>query len=177
VPEVVLRPFTRSDYPLMSTWLREPLVETWWHEDPSPEALERQYGRDLDAASRTRLRIAELQGEPVGFVQWYALADEPDYTAELAPAVSVEAGACSLDYLIGAAEHRRRGVGAAMLEAACAGAWSDGATELVVPVHEENLASQRVLQRVGFELVGPADLEPDNPAMSRRHLVYRLRRP
>ena len=176
MPDVVLRPFNRHDYPLMGAWLREPLIETWWHEDPSPEALERQYGRDLDGPSRTRLRIAELDGEPVGFVQWYPFEDEPEYTAELAPAVSVEAGACSLDYLIGAAEHRRRGIGVGMLEAACAGAWSDGATELVVPVHAENLASQRVLERVGFELVGPAELEPDNPAMSRRHVVYRLRR-
>ena len=177
MPPVVLRPFTRDDFPLMSAWLREPLVETWWHEDPSPEALEGQYGRDIDGAGSTRLRVALLDGEPVGFVQWYAYADEPQYTAELAPAVEVAAGAYSLDYLIGSGEHRRRGVGAAMLRAACSDAWQEGATEIVVPVHAENLGSQRVLQRVGFSLVGPAELEPDNPAHSRAHLVYRLRRP
>lgn len=173
----VLRPMTRNDLPLLGEWLREPLVATWWHDDPSSEALERQYGRDLEGGTRTRLRIAVLDGEPVGFVQWYPFADEPEYALELAPAVAVAAGAWSLDYLVARAELRRRGIGAAMIRAACAGAWSDGATELVVPVHEENLGSQRVLERSGFELVGPADLAPDNPAHSRRHLVYRLRRP
>jgi aminoglycoside 6'-N-acetyltransferase len=167
----------RDDYALMSEWLREPLVETWWHDDPSLESLERQYGRDLDGLGHTRLRIALLDGEPVGFVQWYAFADEPDYTAELAPAIRVAPGAYSLDYLIGRPEHRRRGVGAAMLRAACAAAWADGATELVVPVHAENTGSQRVLERVGFTLAGGADLEPDNPSHSRSHVVYRLPRP
>jgi aminoglycoside 6'-N-acetyltransferase len=168
---------TRADLPLLGAWLREPLVESWWHDDPSPEALELQYGRDLDGAGRTRLRIALLGEEPVGFVQWYPFAGEPAYAAELAPAVGMAPGAHSLDYLIGSAEHRRRGIGATMLQAACAGAWEDGATELVVPVHAENIGSQRVLERAGFTLVGPADLEPDNPALSRRHLVYRLERP
>src|SRR5437764_6900402 len=177
MPDVVLRPMTRDDLPALAEWLREPLVETWWHDDPAPEALEQQYGRDLDGVGRTRLRIALLGGEPVGFVQWYSFADEPDYAAELASAVTVRPGAFSLDYLIGAAERRRRGVGAAMVQAACAEAWADGATELVVPVHGENVGSQRLLERLGFDLVGPADLEPDNPALSRRHLVYRLRRP
>ena len=60
--DVVLRPMTRDDFGLLGDWLREPLVETWWHEDPSPEALEQQYGRDLDGLGRTRLRIGLLDG-------------------------------------------------------------------------------------------------------------------
>lgn len=175
--DVALRPMRRDDFPVMATWLREPLVEEWWHDDPTPEGLERRYGRDLDAGGRTRLRIATLDGEPVGFVQWYAFADEPEYAEELAPAVAVAPGAFSVDYLIGRAEHRRRGLAASMLRQACDGAWADGATELVVPVHEENVGSRRLLERAGFALVGSADLEPDNPAHSRRHAVYRLTRP
>lgn len=175
--DVVLRPMTRDDFALMGGWLRDALVELWWHDDPSAEALEQQYGRDVDGGTGTRLRIGTVEGDPVGFVQWYPLADEPAYVAELAPALEVAAGAYSLDFLVGRPEHRRRGIGTAMIRAACAGAWSEGATELVVPVHAENLGSQRALERAGFDLVGPADLAPDNPAHSSRHLVYRLRRP
>jgi aminoglycoside 6'-N-acetyltransferase len=161
----------------MSTWLREPLVETWWHDDPSLAALERQYGPDLDDLGHTRLRIGQLDGEPVGFVQWYAFADEPEYVADLAPAIPVAAGAYSIDYLVGRAEHRRRGVGTSMIRAACIAVWAEGASEIVVPVHAENVGSQRALQRAGFTLIGPVELEPDNPALSRRHLAYRFTRP
>lgn len=166
--EVVLRPLVRADYALLGDWLREPVVAEWWHDDPDPEALERQYGAAIDGLEPTRLRVGVLDGVPVGFVQWYRFADEPEYTAELAPLLPVPAGAWSLDYLVGASEHRGRGVGTALVRAALA---AIGPAPVLVPVHSENLASAAVLRRAGFVLAAEGDLEPDNPAHSRHHLV------
>ncbi len=42
---------------------------------------------------------------------------------------------------------------------------------MIVPVHAGNLASAGVLRRAGFALAAEGELEPDNSAHSRRHLV------
>jgi aminoglycoside 6'-N-acetyltransferase len=166
--EVVLRPFLRADFALMGRWLREPLVVEWWHDDPDPAALERRYGRAIDGREPTELRIGEAGGVPVGFVQWYRLADEPEYVAELAPFVTVPADAWSLDYLVGAPEHRGRGIGTALVLGALA---AIGDAPVVVPVHAGNPASAALLRRAGLHEVATASLEPDNPAHTRDHLV------
>jgi aminoglycoside 6'-N-acetyltransferase len=177
-PRVDLRPLERADLPLLGQWLREPAVERWWHDDPSPAALERQYGAAIDGLEATHLLLASADGEPAGFLQWYRLQDEPSYLAELrALPGSVPDDAVSLDYLVGVARWRRRGVGRAMIAAALERAWRSGAAAAVVPVHEENLASRAVLERCGFVAVAHGELEPDNPVLSRRHVVYRLDRP
>jgi aminoglycoside 6'-N-acetyltransferase len=166
--DVTLRPLLRSDFPLMGEWLREPLVAEWWSDDPAPEALEREYGRAIDGADPTVLRIGEVHGVPVGFVQWFRFADEPAYAEELAPFVAVPDDAWSLDYLIGAPEHRGRGLGTALVLGALA---AIGDAPVVVPVHAGNLASAALLRRAGLHEVAAASLEPDNPAHSRDHLV------
>jgi aminoglycoside 6'-N-acetyltransferase len=168
--DVTLRPLTRADLPLLGAWLREPLVVEWWHVDPAPAALERRYGPAIDGREPTALRLGLVDGVPVGFVQWYRFADEPEYTAELAAAgVPVPPDAWSLDYLVGAEEHRRRGVGTALVRTALA---AIGPGPVLVPVHAENVGSAGVLRNAGLALVATADLEPDNPAHSRHHLVF-----
>lgn len=169
---MLLRTLTRDDFGLLGTWLREPLVATWWHDDPDPEALERQYGPAIDGTDPAVLRIGELQvpggGFAVGFVQWYRLADEPEYRAELAAVLPVPDDAWSLDYLVGAPAQRGRGVGSALVRAALD---AIGPAPVIVAVHAENGASAGVLRGTGFRVVTAAELEPDNPAHSRAHLV------
>lgn len=166
--EVVLRPLTRDDFGLLGGWLREPLVAEWWHDDPDPEALERQYGPAIDGADPARLRIGSVDGVPVGFVQWYRLADEPAYAAELEPLLPVPEDAWSLDHLVGSPEHRGRGIGTALVRAALA---EIGPAPVIVPVHADNAASAGVLRRAGFTVAAEGELEPDNPAHSRHHVV------
>jgi aminoglycoside 6'-N-acetyltransferase len=165
---VVLRSLTRDDFGLLGTWLREPLVAEWWHDDPEPDALERQYGAAIDGLEPTRLRIGLLGEVPVGFVQWYRFADEPAFVAELARLLPVPADAWSLDYLVGSPEHRGRGVGTALVQGALA---AIGSAPVIVPVHAENAASLGLLRRLGFSVVAEGRLEPDNPAHSRDHRV------
>ncbi|WP_375387811.1 GNAT family N-acetyltransferase [uncultured Amnibacterium sp.] len=167
--DVTLRPLTRDDLILLGAWLREPVVQEWWHEDDAPEALEHRYGAAIDGRDPTALRIGLVDGAPAGFVQWYRLADEPEYVAELAPFVPIPADAWSLDYLVGDAALRRRGVGTAFVRAALA---EIGAAPVVVPVHARNPGSAGVLRGAGFRLAAEAQLEPDNPAHSRDHLVF-----
>lgn len=173
--DVVLRPMTRADLPMLARWLREPRIAEWWHEDAAGDALERRYGPSIDGRDPARLRIALETGAggtaaPVGMIQWYSLGDEPEYAAELRPWVPVPPDAWSLDYLVSAQAHRGRGIGTAMVRAALA---EVGPAVVIVPVHERNGASAAILRRNGFVRVASAELDPDNPHHSRRHAVYR----
>ena len=165
---VVLRLLERAHFGVVGDWLREPLVAEWWHDDTSAEALEAQYGPSIDGVDPAVIRVAEVDGVAAGLVQWFRFADEPGYRDELAVSVWVPPDAWSLDYLVGVPAQRGRGVATAMVGSALAGI---GAAPVIVPVHEQNLASIAVLQRCGFTPIGTADLEPDNPAPTRRHLV------
>jgi aminoglycoside 6'-N-acetyltransferase len=66
-----------------------------------------------------------------------------------------------------------------MIAQIAADTWRDlsAAKLILVPVHARNVASWRALEKAGFRRVGVADLEPDNPAETREHVVYRLDRP
>lgn len=171
---VDLRALTRADFGLLSTWLTEPEVVEWWHDDPAPAALERQYGASIDGLDPTTVLVASHEGRPVGLVQWYRWADEPDYLQEVAGVVTVPAGAAGIDYLIGSPDSRGRGLGRAMITAVLARVAAAGLMTVIVPVHVDNHASRAVLRRCGFVVVADAELDPDNPDHDRRHVIYRL---
>jgi aminoglycoside 6'-N-acetyltransferase len=178
VTTVALRPFTRADFPLMSAWLAAPHVARWWADDGAPQALERQYGASLDGRDRAQLRIVLADTVPVGFLQWYPLDGEPDYTQELETVLPIEPGDASLDYLVGEQGLLGTGIGSAAIRAACAEVWQvPELGRLVVPVHADNVASRRTLLRAGFTEIAEGELEPDNPIDDRRHVIHELRRP
>jgi aminoglycoside 6'-N-acetyltransferase len=163
------RPLTRDDFPLLARWLAEPLVARWWNHETTPEALEREFGAALDGREPTELLVALLDGRPFGFVQRYPIAAYREYLEELSALVPVPPGAISIDYLIGEPELRGRGVGPAMIAAAV----RDAPGDVIVPVAAGNRASWRALEKAGFVRVAEGELDPDNPADPRDHVVLR----
>ena len=178
-PPVTFRPLTRADLPLVARWLAEPQVHRWWHDEASLEAVEAEYGPSVDGSEPTEVFLALADGEPFGLIQRYRIADYPEDLAELDGVVPVPPGAVSVDYLIGDASWRGRGLGAAMIAAFVADSWAafPDAPEVLVPVVAGNTASWRSLERAGFTRVAEGELEPDNPRDPRDHYVYRLARP
>lgn len=174
-----LRPMSRDDLPTMSTWLAQPHVHAWWGDDPAPAALEQEYGPALDGTDPARLRIAMRGDDPIGFIQWYSMDDEPAYRRELATVADVLPGDMSLDYLIGSTTALGHGLGATIISLAAAEIWRDraDATRIVVPVHALNRASWRSLERAGFIRIAEGDLEPDFETDDHRHVVYATVRP
>ena len=172
-----LRPLQREDFALLRSWLAEPLVQRWWAEDPAE--VETRYGPAVDGVDPTALYVGLEAGRPVGLVQVYRFADEPAYTAELGAVYPVPDGALSIDYLLGTADVRGRGLGAALIRAAVERGLADhpAAHDVLVPVHADNRASWRALERARFVRVAEGELDPDNPADTRHHVVYRYRRP
>lgn len=176
---ISFRPLTREDFGLLAGWLAEPLVARWWHQDPSPAGIEAEYGPSVDATQPGEVCIASTPAGPLGLIQRYAIADYPEYLEELEPLLPIAPGSLSIDYLVGSAASRGRGLGTAMVRAFVADAWDryPDAGAVVVPVHAENRASWRTLERAGFARVAAGPLKPDNPADTPDHVVYRRERP
>ncbi|HSA49657.1 MAG TPA: GNAT family N-acetyltransferase, partial [Yinghuangia sp.] len=70
-------------------------------------------------------------------------------------------------------------LGTRMIRAVVAATWTDhpDAPAVIVPVHADNAASWRALEKAGLRRIAEADIEPDNPVDDRRHFVYRVDRP
>ncbi len=173
------RRLTRDDVALLGTWLAAPHVREWWNHDPSPDAIERDFGDAIDGVEAGEDWIAELDGRPIGLVQYSRFADYPDYAIEMDAVYPVGDGVASIDYLVGDPGTVGRGVGSAMISAFVAFAWTHDptTTSLVVPVNSANERSWRALLRAGFRFVARGDLEPDNPNHDRLHEVLRIDRP
>ncbi len=106
--------------------------------------------------------IAEVAGEPVGFLAW--IADAPD-----------------CEVLAIAAAHPRAGVGSALMAAVDEEARLHGCTRLVLTTTDANIGAQRFYEAIGFtlaeRLVGAVDrcrerFKPEIPADMHDELVY-----
>jgi GNAT superfamily N-acetyltransferase len=112
------------------------------------------------AAERTSF-LAWVDGEPAGIVGAFESADHED-TVELVAMWS-------------APEHRRRGVGRALVEAVVAWAQEVGAARVVLWVMRGNDGAQAFYESIGF---GPTDeiaALPDDPCREEQRMVRTLR--
>ena len=175
---VAFRPLRREDFPLLSRWLAEPLVDRWWNDEASPEAVERDYGPVVDGLEPTDVFLV-VTDRPVGLVQRYAISAYPEDLEELAALCELPAGALSIDYLLGEPAARGHGLGTEMIRTFVARSWTacPGADDVVVPVAAGNRASWRTLERAGFVRIAEGPLAPDNPIDPPDHYVYRITRP
>lgn len=169
------RPLVREDFATLAVWLADPDVHRWWQHDPSPEAVERDFGPTVDGRAAGEDLLAELDGRPVGLVQRARVHSHPEDREVFERIVGpVDPGAVQLDYLLGSAGDRGVGRGPQMIEAVVGDTWTDPAVPYVlVSVVASNRRSWRALEKAGFHQVGSGDAEPDNPADDPLHVVLR----
>lgn len=173
------RRLTRADFPLLARWLATPHVLRWWNHEFTLAAIEADFGPSIAGEDPAEIHLALRDAQPIGLVQWYRFADNPDYIDELAPLIDAPPQALSLDYFVGEPALLGQGIGTAMIGAAVARIWHEyvDAPGLIVPVNAANVASWRALERAGFARVTAGTLSPDNPIDTWDHYVYRLDRP
>lgn len=158
--DVRFRRLEDGDLPVLHGWLNEPGVVRWWEgDDVSWEAVVRQYGpSNPDPAEHW---IASIDGRDIGWIQCWAVADEPE---EVAPwlALGVDRTAAGIDYLVGDPTDRRRGLGSSMIRAFVADVvfarhpcW----TQACADPSATNEASWRALEKAGFRFVGTIEDE------------------
>lgn len=165
------RPLLDHDLPMLHRWLNEPGVVRWWEgDDVSWEGVVRDYG--LSNRDNTEHWVASVSddtdpGAPggesvwrdVGWIQCFAALDEPE-EGEKWWALGVDRSAAGIDYLIGDAAERGRGIGTAVIRGFVAQvvfgrhpAW----TQACAAPYADNVASWRALEKAGFRFAGTVD--------------------
>src|SRR6516164_11188436 len=162
-----------ADLPAVETWLHLPHVARWWTPDTTADREVAKYRQRITGTSaRTIMLTVTWAGDPIGWCQWYRWADFP---AEVT-AIDARNGEIGIDYAIGDPDWIGRGAGTMLIAALLAEARGHhpGAGILTAP-NAANIASRRVLEKNGFELVAvrPVATEPTGAPMA----IYRLAAP
>jgi len=158
--QILLRPMTAADLPLMCRWLGAAHVRRWWHDSCEPAAVSAEYLPCIDGREPSHPLIAEAPTGPVAFAQWYRWADYPDHGARVGAGPD-EAG---FDYLIGEEGCCGHGLGTRLIAALMRLIREQDPSigGFVVDPEEANLASRGVLEKNGLGLVAVRQIDhPD----------------
>jgi aminoglycoside 6'-N-acetyltransferase len=168
--ELVLRPLVRADFPLVVEWLARPHVAEWWGAPLDPAGVEKEFGPCVDGTDPTEVFVALEGGTPIGLIQIYRLADNPDYQR----AVGVDDGA-GVDLFVADADRRGQGLGPRLIAQAVALIWAHypEVQRAMAGPSVHNIRSHRAFERAGFRAVGPATV----PGEAEEELVLVCPRP
>ena len=161
-----------DDLPLVTWWLSAPHVARWYLAGSSVEEEADDLRRSVAGEQAVHpLMVAE--GEVlVGWCQWYLCGDDPAWAAE----IGAGAADVGIDYAVGDASRVGRGVGTALIaELVRLVRARHPRVAVMADPNEQNVASRRVLEKNGFELVAVKAItsEPTDDPMA----IYRLAAP
>lgn len=144
-----------ADYALLVRWRAEPHVHQWWDPDdpaPSYDEVVAHYGPRVRGEDPTVACIIELDGRPVGYVQFYRWAAWSDGATEMG--VDFDERTYGLDIHIGDPDAIGRGVGSRAVSTLCTflererdASWIALTTELT------NARAQHAYEKAGFRKV------------------------
>lgn len=158
-----------DDLELVRNWLGMPHVARWYLAGSTLEHELDELRQCIAGEQPTHALVVLEHGRPIGWCQWYLCSDYPDYAAD----VGAGPGDVGIDYAIGDPARTGKGVGTSLIAALIAHVRQrHPAAGLIADPEATNLASRRVLEKNGFELVreGSVPSEPTTAPMA----IYRL---
>jgi len=144
-------PLREDDLDLVRRWLLQPHVQRWWDEGlktPYPDAEIADYREAIQGNDPTYRYVAHIDGRPVGLLQHYRIADDPEY----AEALALNEDAIGVDLFIGESALIGRGHGSAMLRQFLRDVAFPfhGIEVCVIGPSVKNLAAIRAYEKAGF---------------------------
>lgn len=168
-----------ADIALLTSWRAQPYVHAWWHPDrpaPSFDEVSATYGPQTHPSSPTTPCLIELEGRPIGYIQfyrWAAFAEEAD-----AMHIEYDEDTFGLDVMIGVAELTDRGIGSRAVDLLCRHLEQErNASRFALTTDIENFRAQRAYEKAGFEKVRAVlDLDQRGGERARSWLMVRVRK-
>jgi aminoglycoside 6'-N-acetyltransferase-1b/aminoglycoside 6'-N-acetyltransferase-2 len=158
----VFRPLAEADLPLLCEWLDRPHLQHWWREaEVTLDAVREKYLPRIAGVAAARPFVAHLDGQPVGYIQYYVAAEGDGgwWPDEPGP------GVLGIDQFLADGDRLGQGLGTAMVSRFVALLLEDpGVTEIRVDPRPDNLRAIRCYEKVGFRAAGPI-VTPDGPAL------------
>ncbi|MBB3977194.1 aminoglycoside 6'-N-acetyltransferase [Rhizobium azooxidifex] len=145
-------PVGETHYPLLLAWLNEPHVREWWG-DPEEEL---GFIRDMvEGRDTTRPFLIQLDGEPVGYIQYWFLGhhQNEDWTKENPWLLELPQEAVGVDLSIGHADKLSAGIGSAALSAFAADLHGLGHKTIIIDPDPANARAVRAYAKAGFRPV------------------------
>lgn len=149
---IAFEPLRREHLPLVREWLGREHVRLWWRDPVDVAIAKRLAGVEHD---RTEQYLIVVDDRPVGMIQTYLLADEPEWAA----LVGQEPEAAGVDLMLGEEDAVGRGLGPQVLaQFAREVVFARPQTSaLVATVEEPNRRSWRAFEKAGFRHVRDVD--------------------
>jgi RimJ/RimL family protein N-acetyltransferase len=159
-PVFTFRPLVIADLELLHDWVNRPHVAEWWDGPMTFEQVRDHYTPDIESPFISPM-IAYLEGEPIGFIQWYDVMG-------VAPGwwdYETDPGARGCDQFLADGSRLNQGLGSQMVRQFVAHLFSDPAvTKVQTDPSPENGRAIRAYEKAGFRRVGNITT-PDGPAL------------
>jgi RimJ/RimL family protein N-acetyltransferase len=152
-PDLIsFRRLTEDDLPLMHRWLNTEHVARWYRvrgvTNQSLKWVATRYLGRIRGEDPTRSFVIMLGQRPIGYIQGYLIADNPEYSAQ----VQVDEGAAGVDMFIGEPDlvHRRLGrhIARRFVDEVVFGEL--GAACCIIGPDPENAVAIRAYEKAGF---------------------------
>ena len=166
---VSLRPMELGDLALVERWLAEPHVARWFLDGSSLETELSDIRESVLGDQGTHMLVVLDDDQPIGWCQWYLCAVEPAWAAEM----GAGHGDAGIDYALGEPSSVGSGVGTELVRTLVTLVRSarPGCGIMADP-DAQNVASRRVLEKNGFELVAVRKM--DSELSDAPMAIYRL---
>jgi RimJ/RimL family protein N-acetyltransferase len=152
MPQYQFRPMSAEDLPLMRSWLTRPHVAQWWG-DPDTEL---GYIRDMiEGRDTTRPFIFSVDGEPMGYIQYWFIGDHQNATwiADHPWLAELPSDAVGVDLSIGEPGSLSQGIGSAVLRAFTERLLAQGYRTVVIDPDPQNGRAVRAYERAGYRAI------------------------
>ncbi len=158
---MIFRPLHKDDFDLIAGWLTQPHVAKWWDGPVTRADMDTRYGPRLEPNSPVKMFIAEIDGTPVGRLQYEQTCTWlPDFGPEVA----------NVDFQIGEPEFIGKGLGPLMInqfveEVILADARF---TRVISDPDASNARSIRALEKAGFSEIEQREIDGKRYALMER---------
>ncbi|MCV0379804.1 MAG: acetyltransferase [Nitratireductor sp.] len=145
---VALSPVTADHFPVLLDWLRQPHIREWWGE---PEIELGQIRDMIEGRDTTRPFMIELEGRPVGYIQYWFLADNRDEIDQWVD--EVPADTVGVDLIIGAKDLLSKGIGSTAVKLMVRHLLETGRRNIIIDPDPKNTRAVRAYEKAGFQPV------------------------